>query len=254
MNLTLPLATPPWTLLGKQLEARFRKALFEYQMIENEEPIVVALSGGKDSLTLLYLLHAVRGRGLPDFPLYAVHISGRFSCGSGVSKDYLQNICSALQVPYYEKEAKMPDGDLECYSCSRQRRKLLFETAKELGSTKIAFGHHQDDSNQTLLMNLLHKAEFEPMEPKIYLEAFGVTLIRPLVYIEEEKIIRFAEKYGFKRITCKCPYGQNSQRKKTQSLLQQMEEVFPSAQKNLFSAGTLYRTKKALIPSKKRNV
>lgn len=248
MDLKLPIATPPWTLLGKELESKIRKALLEYSMIQEGEKIAVALSGGKDSLALLYLLHAIRGRGVPFFDLVAIHVEGVFSCGAGIGSTFLQGICQKMQVPLITQKAEIQKESLECYSCSRERRKLLFEGAKKEGAYKIAFGHHLDDSNQTLLLNLLHKAEFEPLEPRIYFYTYEVTLIRPLIFIEEKKIIQFAEQYGFHRVVCQCPYGQNSQRKKTKQLLERLEQVFPHTSKNLFAAGLKFRQKKALNP------
>ncbi len=254
MKSWIPIATPPWSLLGRQIESKIRKALYEYEMIQEKDTLCVALSGGKDSLTLLYFLHAIRGKGLPYFDLIAVHVKGEFSCGAGLGTSFLQKICDRLQIPFYVEESSFKQKKLECYSCSRERRKLLFERAKKEGAFKVAFGHHLDDSNQTLLLNLLHKAEMEPIQPKVFMQAYGVTILRPLIYIEEEKIIRFSEHYGFKRITCQCPYGQDSHRKKTGILIKQLEEVFPNAARNLFLAGKKLNQKKALTPSCKKPV
>ncbi len=254
MTAFAPIASPPWPLLGRQIESKIRKALHEYEMIQKGETISVALSGGKDSLALLYFLHALRGRGLPFFDLIAIHVKGRFSCGAGVSVPFLERICQALKIPFFIEESFLKEESLECYSCSRERRKLLFEKAKKEGSCKIAFGHHFDDSNQTLLLNLLHKAEFEPIQPKIFMYNFGVTVLRPLIFVEEEKLIRFAQHYGFQRVTCQCPYGQNSHRKKTKDLIKKLEEVFPNTSQNLFLAGKKLNRGKALIPSLRKEI
>ncbi len=152
--------TPPWTTLGKRIESTTRKALYDFNMIEGTAKIAIALSGGKDSLALLMMLKAVSGRGFPQFPLVAIHVEGEFSCGAGVSRKYLQEVCDQLQIPLVVEQSTQKLETLECYTCSRERRKLLFEAAKKEGATTIAFGHHRDDSVQTLLMNLLHKGEF----------------------------------------------------------------------------------------------
>lgn len=244
----LPIATPPWSQIGKKIEKRVRKALYEFGMICDDSPVTVALSGGKDSLTLLFMLHAISGRGFPKFPLRAVHVTGDFSCGAGVSCDYLRAICDKLDVPLTVEESRQKLENLECYSCSRERRKILFDAAKNFGSKTVAFGHHRDDSIQTLLMNLLHKAEFSGNMPKITMFKYGMTILRPLIFVKEKEIVSFAEQHGFRRILCQCPVGQNSMRKRAEELLTLMEEEFPDARHNIAKAIHTYGSKKALEP------
>ncbi len=248
-SLKHPIAKPPWTALGKELESAVRKAIFDFSLLEKETAkIAVALSGGKDSLSLLYLLHALRGRGFPLFTLYAIHVGGEFSCGSGIGDDYLKKICGMLDIPFIRRESTQTRASLECYRCSRERRRLIFDAAKEAGATVIAFGHHRDDSAQTLLLNLFHKAEFAANLPKVFMRDYGVTIIRPLIYIAEESLRSFAKEYGFARISCQCPVGQNSKRKTVDTLLSQIERHFPHARSNLSKAGLLYGSNKAASP------
>ena len=244
-NLHYPVATPPWTKLGRKLESMCRKALFEFEMLNGVDKLAIALSGGKDSLTLLYLLKAISGRGFPPFQIYAIHVGGPFSCGAGVSEGFLRGICDALEVPIIFCNSKQERETLECYSCSRDRRKLIFDAAKSVGASTIAFGHHRDDNAETLLMNVLHKGEFAGMLPKIPMHDYGVTLIRPLIFASETEIRNFADLYGFSRIVCHCPVGQVSMRKKTKDLLLQLERAFPNAKHNLSSASLLYGSDKA---------
>lgn len=246
IKITLPIAAPPWTGLGKRLESLCRKALYQFSLVEGVQKVGVALSGGKDSLSLLYLLKAISGRGFQPFSLHAFHVSGEFSCGSSVSGSFLKQICDELEIPLTICETHQKREDLECYSCSRLRRKLIFNAAKEVGITTIAFGHHRDDSIQTLLMNLLHKAEFAANLPKVPMHDYGVTIIRPLIYVSEQEIRDFSKLYGFNRITCQCPVGQNSLRKQTESLLSVLEETFPNARENLSQASFTYASNKAL--------
>lgn len=241
----IPIATPPWTGLGKRLESAVRKAMFDYKMVDGIAKVGVALSGGKDSLTLLFLLKAISGKGFPPFDIYAIHVSGAFSCGAGVNLDYLKAICSKLGVHFISREAKQKLETLECYSCSRERRRLLFEAAKEVGVDTIAFGHHRDDSAQTLLMNLLHKGEFAGNLPKVPMHDYGVTIIRPLIYLAEQDIRTFADQHGFMRIMCRCPVGQNSMRRKVDELLAEIENLYPNARENIARAGIVYGSDKA---------
>ena len=208
----------------------------------------MALSGGKDSLGLLFLLYALRGRGFPNFEIHAIHVGGEFSCGAGIGGEFLAAICRELEVNLIRCVSTQKREDLECYRCSRERRRLIFEAAKEAGATTVAFGHHRDDSAQTLLLNLLHKAEFAANLPKVPMRDYGVTIIRPLIYAAEESLREFAKQYGFARITCQCPVGQNSKRKTVERLIQEIEEHFPHARSNLARAGLLYGSDKAIRP------
>lgn len=246
--MTIPIPRPPWTTLGKRLESTLRKALFDFNMLKDVSKLAIALSGGKDSLTLLFLLKAIAGRGFPELDLYAIHVSGEYSCGAGVNEEYLKGICDELGVHFLTRQSHQKLETLECYSCSRERRRLLFDAAKSVGASTIAFGHHRDDHSQTVLMNLLHKAEFAGNLPKIHMQDYGVTLIRPLIYIAEKDIRTFAQQQGFARITCRCPVGQHSMRKQTDQLLSEIEALFPNARENIAKAGLLYGSQKAATP------
>lgn len=241
----IPIAQPPWSGLGKRLESTVRKALFDYHMTDGTSSIAIALSGGKDSLALLFLLKAISGRGFPEFNLSAIHVDGEFSCGAGVNIDYLGAICEKLEVNFLTRQSTQKLETLECYSCSRERRKLIFEGAKSAGATTVAFGHHRDDNAQTILMNLLHKAEFAGNLPKIHMQEYGVTIIRPLIYVSENDIRQFAQQQGFMRIMCRCPVGQNSKRKQVDRLLEEIENLYPNARENIAKAGLLYGSDKA---------
>lgn len=241
--MNIPLAKPPWSKLGKRMESSIRKAFYDFDLADKN--IAIALSGGKDSLTLLFMLKAISGRGFPDFNLHAVHVSGDFSCGAGVDVPYLKAICHQLNIDLIIKESTQKLETLECYSCSRERRRLLFDAAKSVGATTIAFGHHRDDNAQTILMNMLQKGEFCGNLPKLEMVDYGVTIIRPLAYVSEESIQKFAKQQDFARVMCRCPVGQNSMRKKVNDLISELEVHYPHARKNIAHAGLLYGSEKA---------
>jgi tRNA(Ile)-lysidine synthetase-like protein len=236
---------PPWTGLGKRLESIIRKALFDYQMLEGVKNLAIALSGGKDSLTLLFMLKAISGRGFPDFNIHAIHVNGEFSCGAGVNLNYLSGLCEQLGVNFIVRESTQKLETLECYNCSRERRGLIFEAAKSVGADTIAFGHHRDDNAETILMNLLHKAEFAGNLPKLKMHDYGITIIRPLIYASEADIRTFAQQHGFARILCQCPVGQNSMRRQVGKLIEEIELVYPNARENIAQAGLKYGSDKA---------
>ena len=247
MNLSIP--KPPINKTGKELESLCRKALFDFKMLESAKSLAIALSGGKDSLTLLFILKAIIGFGTPKISLIAIHVEGDFSCGANISNNFLEKICQEIKVPLIKVKSQKPpkkESELDCYSCSRERRKLIFKTMQENHIETVAFGHHRDDLTQTLLLNLLQKGEFAAMQPKIKMIRFGTTIIRPLIYISEKKIENFASYYKFLRITCNCPKGAVSKRKETDKLIDLLEKSFPHTRKNLALSAFLYGSDKAL--------
>jgi tRNA(Ile)-lysidine synthase TilS/MesJ len=248
MTKSILFPTPPFKGVGKVLESLCRKALYDFSLLENVNHLGIALSGGKDSLTLLYLLHAISGRGFQPFKITAFHVSGAFSCGPSMTKDYLTSVCEQLGVPLILRESRQTIEKLSCYPCSRERRSLLFNAAREAGVETIAFGHHKDDSIQTLLLNLLHKGEFAANLPKVPMQKMGVTIIRPLIYASEKQIEAFAKYYSFMRIMCQCPVGAISKRRAVKDILDQLEQVFPNTRENLAIASLESGSKKALNP------
>ncbi|MBM3194420.1 MAG: tRNA 2-thiocytidine biosynthesis protein TtcA [Chlamydiae bacterium] len=241
-------AQPPWTQVGRQIESLIRKAIHQFDLITQNKKIGIALSGGKDSLTLLYMLKAMSGRGLFPYEIEAFHVSGAFSCGASIAEKSIKNACEDVGVPLHILYSDQKLEKLECYSCSRERRRLIFHKAKELGMETIAFGHHKEDNVQTLLMNLLHTASFEGMLPKVPMLRYGVTIIRPLILVSESLILRFSKQYGFLRVMCQCPVGQVSKRRSTKDLLKDLEREFPNAIDNLSESSFKFGTKKALHP------
>src|SRR5579872_726931 len=109
----VPLALPPWTKLGKKLESMCRKALYDFELVKGIDKIAIALSGGKDSLGLLFLLKAISGRGFPPWEIYAIHVGGEYSCGAGVEENYLRGICDKLEVPFILRTSTQKRETLE---------------------------------------------------------------------------------------------------------------------------------------------
>lgn len=244
----IPRVSPPWNQRGKRIESKVRKALYDFSLVENDSPIGIALSGGKDSLSLLYMMHAILGRGFPNAPLHAFHVGGPYSCGASVHPSFLKGICSELRVPLTCLESSMKLETLSCYPCSRNRRSLIFNAAKSIGIKHVMFGHHREDHIQTLLMNLLHKGEFAGNLGRVWMRDYDLLISRPLLYVSEEEIWHFAKTYGFARVTCQCPVGQHSMRKKVAELVDEIEKIFPNVKENLAQAGWNYGSDKAAQP------
>ncbi|MDN3504049.1 MAG: ATP-binding protein [Rhabdochlamydiaceae bacterium] len=243
-----PIATPPWTALGKKLESLTRKAIYDFELLDGQTKIGIALSGGKDSLTLLYLLKALSNRGFDELDITAFHVNGEFSCGASLSLGFLKPICDELGVKLVICESTQKLETLECYSCSRERRSLLFNAAKKENITHLAFGHHREDSIETLLLNLLHKAEFAANLAKVEMIHYGITIIRPLIYVAENDIVTFAKQYNFNRVSCQCPVGQTSRRKDVKRIIESLERTFPNVRSNLSKAAHNYGSDKAKRP------
>ncbi|MBN2479137.1 MAG: tRNA lysidine(34) synthetase TilS [Parachlamydiales bacterium] len=241
----IPKLKLPLKGVGKKIESMVRKALYEFSMLEGKKSLAVALSGGKDSLTLLFMLKAIIGRGFEDIDLHAIYIDGDYSCGSSIEKKFLQSICENLKIKFTSKELKNDIKASNCYVCARKRRNLIFEIAKENGIDTIAFGHHKDDNIQTLLLNLFHKGEFEGMMPNIKFKKIDVTIIRPLIYVSEQEIITFSKQNNFLRTFCKCPLGQTSKRNKISKIIKEIESDFPNIKTNLSLSSFTYSFNKA---------
>lgn len=241
MKFTIP--TPPWTGIGKKLESITRKAIYDFHLFDNITKIAIALSGGKDSLALLFLLKNIIGHGFPEIPLHAIHITGTKTGPTTIHREYLQYICEQLQIPLTIKETD--HQPTSCYSCARHRRSILFEETKKVSASTIAFGHHRDDNVQTLLMNLLHKGEFAGILPKIHMHKYSTTIIRPIILAPEKDIITFAKQYQFDTITCQCPRGNTAMRKQTDKLIADIELLYPHARDNIARAIHLYGSPKA---------
>ena len=241
---------PPWTSLGKKIESSCRKALYDYKLLnckqKERKKIALALSGGKDSLTLLAMLCAISGRGFPDLDIVAIHVMGQFSCGPAIMENHLRTICQNFNVPLVVEESETRLQKKGCYFCSRMRRKILFTTARKLGCDTICFGHHQDDITQTMIMNLLNKGEFDPMLPKVFMRKYGITIIRPLALTQEKDIVTFAKKYNFLKSICQCPYGQTSNRAVAKTLIEDLGNYYPNARTNLSHAIKKYIKKSIL--------
>lgn len=228
--------------LAYWLIKRINKANRDFELIADGDRIAVAISGGKDSLTLLELLHR-RQRSVPtDYTLVPVHIISDWRCTDQDQRAWLEQYFQSLGLEYaFRKITIMRDErghrrEPSCFWCAWNRRRALFQTAHELGCNKVAFGHHADDIARTTLLNLLYHGRLETMEPKVEFFKGAITLIRPLAYVPEKEIARFAEAVGFPPQRITCPNAATSRRAKMAQLLRRIEKECPQVKVNLFRA------------------
>lgn len=236
--------TPSNTLqkLRKFLESRTGKAIGDYNMIADGDTILVCVSGGKDSYTLLAMLMALQQRAPIKFRLIAMNLDQK---QPGFPADVLPRYFATLGIEYRIVEAdtysivkdKIPEGKTTCSLCSRLRRGIIYRTAKELGANKIALGHHRDDMVHTLFLNLLFGGKMKGMPPKLVTDDGAHMVIRPLAYCPENDIAKFARGMEFPIIPCNlCGSQENLQRQKIKEMMQDWDRRFPGRTESVFTA------------------
>lgn len=237
--------------LLRRIEQRFNKGVVKYELINDDDKILVGVSGGKDSLALLELL-ARRSRILkPRFSVMAVHV-GMKNIPYQTDLSYLKAFAEELGVPfvYYETSFDMSTDTRKspCFLCSWNRRKALFTVAKEYGCNKIALGHHMDDVLRTLLMNMTFQGAFGSMPPKLVMNKFDMTIIRPMCLVHEADLEELAVMHEYRKQVKNCPYESDSNRAQMKRILKELEELNPEARYNMWGAMT--NVQKELLPSK----
>ena len=225
--------------------------MVKYELINDDDKILVGVSGGKDSLALLELL-ARRSRILkPRFSVMAVHV-GMKNIPYQTDLSYLKAFAEKLGVPfvYYETSFDMSTDTRKspCFLCSWNRRKALFTVAKEYGCNKIALGHHMDDVLRTLLMNMTFQGAFGSMPPKLVMNKFDMTIIRPMCLVHEADLEELAVMHEYRKQVKNCPYESDSNRAQMKRILKELEKLNPEARYNMWGAMT--NVQKELLPSK----
>lgn len=214
------------------------KAIHRYDMIEDGDRIVVGLSGGKDSLTLIWMLNERRSRITIHYDLFAVHIEPGFDGGFSSSlKAYCDTIGIPLRIEYTDyglQGHSSENRENPCFLCSRLRRKRLFEIADELGCTKLALGHNKDDIIETLFMNICYAGEISTMVPSQSFFDQTFTVIRPLAFVDEELIDRFSKDQSFPDFKNPCPSAGQSKRSEIKMLLKTFYSTNRKIKGNIF--------------------
>ena len=224
----------------QQLLSYTRKAVDEYAMIEEGDHIAVGISGGKDSLTLLYALHGLKRFYPKKFELSAVTVD------LGYEKFDLTNIkklCAEMDIPYKivktdiakilfdERKETNP-----CSLCAKMRKGALNEAVKEMGCNKVAYAHHKDDIIETMLLSLIFEGRFHSFSPKTYLDRMDLTVIRPMMFVDEADVIGFQHKYNLPVEKNKCPVDGFTKREYAKNLVKQLNTEHRGAKERMFTA------------------
>lgn len=228
--------------LHKRLRRQVGEAIADYNMIEEGDRIMVCLSGGKDSYTLLDILLNLKISAPINFELIAVNLDQK---QPGFPEHVLPNYLSKIGVPFRIIEEntygivkeKIPEGKTTCSLCSRLRRGILYRVASEIGATKIALGHHRDDMLETLFLNMFYGGKLKSMPPKLMNDTGQHIIIRPLAYCKEKDIAKYAELKQFPIIPCNlCGSQPNLQRQVIKEMLTDWDKRFPGRLETMFTA------------------
>jgi tRNA 2-thiocytidine biosynthesis protein TtcA len=228
--------------LEKRLCRLVGQAITDYNMVEAGDKVMVCLSGGKDSYALLDVLLKLQQRAPIDFAIVAVNLDQK---QPGFPAHVLPEYLKSLGVPFHIEEQdtysivkdKIPEGKTMCSLCSRLRRGILYRVADELGATKIALGHHRDDMLQTLFLNMFFGGKLKGMPPKLVSDDGRHMVIRPLAYVAEKDLVRWAEVREFPLIPCTlCGSQENLQRKQVGAMLSDWERKHPGRLDNMLHA------------------
>lgn len=228
--------------LQKRLRRNVGKAIMDYSMIEEGDKIMVCLSGGKDSYTLLDILMNLQKSAPIKFDLIAVNLDQK---QPGFPEEVLPNYLSTLDIPYEIIEEDtysvvkrvIPEGKTTCGLCSRLRRGVIYGWAEQNGITKIALGHHRDDMIETLFLNMFFGGSMKSMPPKLKSDDGKHIVIRPLAYCKEKDIAQFAQEKQYPIIPCNlCGSQENLQRQNIKMMLQDWDRKYPGRIETIFKA------------------
>lgn len=224
----------------QQVYSLTRKAIDDYHMIQAGDEIAVGISGGKDSLTLLYALQGLRRFYPHPFKLCAVTVDLGFD---NLKLDKISDLCEDLDVPYHiihTDIAKIIFEDRResnpCSLCAKMRKGALNDAMKAIGCNKVAYAHHKDDVVETMMMSLIYEGRLHTFRPVTYLDRTDITVIRPLIYMNEADVIGFVNKYKIPVVKSPCPADGHTKREYIKNLVQKINLESPGVKGRIFTA------------------
>lgn len=224
----------------QQVLSHVRKAVDDYHMIEEGDHIAIGISGGKDSLTLLHALHGLKRFYPKHFEIHAVTVDLGFD---NLKLDAIRSLCEELQVPYTIVKTDIGKIIFEdrketnpCSLCAKMRKGALNNAIKAAGCNKVAYAHHKDDVVETMLLSLIFEGRFHTFSPVTYLDRMELTVIRPLIYMNEADVIGFVNKYHVPVAKSPCPADGHTKREYAGNLLRQLTRENPGVKDRMFTA------------------
>ncbi|MDE6663178.1 MAG: tRNA 2-thiocytidine(32) synthetase TtcA [Lachnospiraceae bacterium] len=224
----------------QQVLSLIRKAIDDYNMIEDGDSIAVGISGGKDSLTLLYALYGLQRFYPKSFTLHAITVDLGFG---NLNLDEITKLCADMEVPYHIVKTDIGKIIFEdrketnpCSLCAKMRKGALNTAIKELGCNKVAYAHHKDDVVETMMLSLIYEGRFHTFSPVTYLDRMELTVIRPLIYMREADVIGFVHKYDVPVVKSPCPADGHTKREYAKILLQDINRETPGVKERMFTA------------------
>lgn len=224
----------------QQLYSLVRKAIDDYQMIDEGDKIAVGISGGKDSLTMLYALHGLMRFYPKKFQLHAVTVDLGFG---NLNLDEIKKLCQSMDIEYTIIKTDIAQVIFEeraesnpCSLCAKMRKGALNQAIKETGCNKVAYAHHKDDVVETMLMSLIYEGRIHTFSPVTYLDRMDLTVIRPLIYMNEADVIGFVNKYDVPVVKSPCPADGHTKREYIKNLLRGINLETPGVKERMFTA------------------
>ena len=224
----------------QQVMSYVRRALDDYHMIQEGDRIAIGISGGKDSLTLLYALHGLKRFYPKKFEIHAVTVDLGFQ---NLNLEKIKQLCEELDVPYTIVKTDIADivfnqrgEENPCSLCAKMRKGALNQAIKEAGCNKVAYAHHKDDVVETMLMSLIFEGRFHTFSPVTYLDRMDLTVIRPLMYMNEADVIGFVNKHNVPVVKSPCPADGHTKREYVKQLLRRLNLENPGVKERMFTA------------------
>lgn len=224
----------------QQLMSYVRRAIDDYGMIEDGDRIAVGISGGKDSLTLLYALAGLKRFYPHPFELEAITVDLGHP---GFDVTPVRKLCESMEIPYTVVKTEIAQIIFEerkesnpCSLCAKMRKGALNDAIKKAGCNKVAYAHHKDDMIETMLLSLIFEGRFHSFSPKTYLDRMDLTVIRPMMYVSEYDVRGFTAKYQLPVIKSPCPADGYTKREYAKNLVHQLNQEHPGARERMFAA------------------
>ena len=224
----------------QQLYSLVRKAIDDYHMIEDGDKIAVGISGGKDSLTMLYALQGIMRFYPKKFELHAVTVDLGFG---NLKLDEVQKLCESLDIEYTIVKTDIAQIVFEergesnpCSLCAKMRKGALNQAIKNAGCNKVAYAHHKDDVIETMMMSLIYEGRIHTFSPVTYLDRMDLTVIRPLIYMNEVDVIGFVNKYNVPVVKSPCPADGHTKREYVKNLIRDINLETPGVKERMFTA------------------